>query len=132
MMFDGINLLAVLGAAIASFAAGSFWYGMLGGLWARAAGLSGAARKPSPVVLCLTFLLELLMAFVFAGVIYHAGPVTPANGLLSAGLVWTGFVLTTLLVNHRFERRPVMLTLIDSGHWLVVPLVQGLAIGILS
>jgi hypothetical protein len=132
MMFDGINLLAVLGAAIASFAAGSFWYGMLGGLWARAAGLSDAERKPSPFVLCLTFLLELLMAFVLAGVIYHAGPVTPANGLLSAMLIWTGFVLTTMVVNHRFARRPLALTLIDGGHWLVVLLVQGLAIGLLS
>jgi hypothetical protein len=129
MMFDGINLLAVLAAGIASFVAGAAWYGVLGKLWMRAAGLTKEQTRPSVLLFAGTFLCQLLMAFVFAGLIYHAGPVSVANGLLSAALVWVGLIATSLIVNHRFQGQPWSLTLIDGGHWLAVLLVQGAVIG---
>lgn len=129
MMFDGINLLAVLAAGIASFAAGAAWYGVLGRLWMRAAGLTPERTRLSAGLTVGTLVCLLLMAFVFAGVIYHAGPVTVANGLLSASLIWVGFIATSLIVNHRFQRQSWSLTLIDGGHWFAVLLVQGAVIG---
>ncbi|WP_349358666.1 DUF1761 domain-containing protein [Stappia sp.] len=129
MMFDGINLLAVLAAGIASFAAGAAWYGVLGRLWMRAARLEPDRTRLSAGLAVGTLVCLLLMAFVFAGVIYHAGPVTVANGLLSASLIWVGFIATSLIVNHRFQRQSWSLTLIDGGHWFAVLLVQGAVIG---
>ncbi|WP_029058058.1 DUF1761 domain-containing protein [Stappia stellulata] len=129
MMLDGINLLAVLAAAIASFVAGAAWYGALGTPWMRAAGLTKEQTRPSALLFAGTFFCQLLMAFVFAGLIYHAGPVTVSNGLLSAALVWVGLIATSLIVNHRYQGRPWSLTLIDGGHWLAVLLVQGAVIG---
>ena len=37
MMFDGINLIAVAAAAIASFVFGALWYTALGKPWMKAA-----------------------------------------------------------------------------------------------
>ena len=41
-------------------------------------------------------------------------------------------VMTTQIVNHRFQGLSWNLTLIDGGHWLGVLLVQGIVIGWLS
>ncbi|MEP0453277.1 MAG: DUF1761 family protein, partial [Roseibium sp.] len=47
MMFDGINLLAVLAAAAGSFVFGAIWYGALGKAWMKAASLSHEQTKPA-------------------------------------------------------------------------------------
>ena len=132
MMFDGIDLLAVLAAAVASFAAGAVWYGLLGKVWMRAARLDKAAIRPRPLLFIGSFVCQLVMALIFAGIIYHAGPMTVANGVLSAVLVWTGFLATTLIVNHRFQGASWGLTLIDGGHWLAVLIVQGVVLGLMG
>lgn len=130
MMFDGINLVAVLAAAVASFAVGALWYGVLGRAWMRAARLGEEHFKPNPLLYAGTFACQLVMAFVFAGIIYHAGPVTLGNGFLSAVLVWVGLLATSLIVNHRFQGQSWALTVIDGGHWLSVLIVQGCVIGL--
>ena len=77
----------------------------------------------------LTFTCQFIMAFVFAGIIYHTGGTSIRSGLISAALIWVGIVLTTQIVNHRFQGQPWSLTLIDSGHWLGVLIIQGVVIG---
>jgi hypothetical protein len=71
------------------------------------------------------------MAYVLAGVIGHLGAerVTLMNGIVSGALVWLGFVLTTLTVNHRYGMQTWSLTVIDGGHWLGVLVIQGAIIG---
>ena len=73
-----------------------------------------------------------VMAFVVAGSIGHLGPgqVTVRNGIISGAILWAGLVLTTTTVNYAFQGRRAALTLIDSGHWLGVLLLQGLVIGL--
>jgi hypothetical protein len=63
-------------------------------------------------------------------VVGHLGDVTVGRSLLSALFLWIGFVLTTMLVNHRFQGARWSLTAIDGGHWLGVLLVMGLVIGL--
>jgi len=46
--------------------------------------------------------------------------------------VWLGFIATTQTVNYSFGKRPLKLLLIDSGHWLVVLLLQGAVIGFMG
>lgn len=131
-MFDGINLVGVGAAGIASFVFGALWYGLLAGPWQRAARLSSDQARPGALTMVLTLAAELLMAFVFAGVIYHAGGLNLKNGLISAGMIWTGFLLTSLVVNHRYQRASPLLTVIDGGHWLGVLLIQGVVIGLVG
>ncbi len=132
MMFDGVNLLSALAAAVAAFVFGALWYSVLGKQWMRAARLTEEQTKPSPGLLVITFICQLMMAFILAGVIHHTGATTLKSGLISAMLIWIGFVATTLIVNHRFQDKPWSLTVIDGGHWLGVLLIQGTVIGAFS
>ncbi|WP_346892712.1 DUF1761 domain-containing protein [uncultured Roseibium sp.] len=132
MMFDGVNLVSVAVAATVAFVFGAVWYGVLGKAWMKAAGLTKEETRPNPKTLLLTFLCQLLMAFVLVGVIFHTGETTLKTGLISAALIWLGFVVTTQIVNHRFQGSPWALTLIDGGHWLGVLLIQGAVIGLIG
>jgi hypothetical protein len=49
--------------------------------------------------------------------------------VISGFLVWLGFVITTMGVNHAFSGAKPMLTLIDGGYWLAVLIIQGAVIG---
>jgi hypothetical protein len=129
MAFSGIDYLAVIVAAVAGFAFGALWYGVLGKQWMAALGMSDRP-KPSPAPFIIAFLCQLVMAWMLAGVVGHLGDVTVGRSLLSALFLWIGFVLTTMLVNHRFQGARWSLTAIDGGHWLGVLLVMGLVIGL--
>lgn len=130
MAFSGINYLAILGAAIAGFAFGAAFYGILGKQWMAAAGLSEAKPKISNFV--ISFVCELVMAYLLAGLIGHLGDVSVRAGMISAAFIWVGFVITTMIVNHRYGGAKWSLTLIDGAHWLGVLLVMGLAIGLVG
>lgn len=141
MSFAGINYLAVVVAAVAAWLAGAAWYGALAKPWVAAQGTTmeefqagRAAMRGSPAAYApfiIAFVAELIMAWVLAGVIGHLGPgqVTLRNALVSALLLWLGFVATTLSVNYAFGARGLKLAAIDAGHWLIVLLVQGAIIG---
>jgi Protein of unknown function (DUF1761) len=131
MEFAGINNMAILAAAIAAFVVGSIYYGVLGRPWMKAARLDPANVKMSPVLLATSFLADLVMAWVLAGVVGHLGigQVTVWNGIVSAFFIWLGFVATTLAVNQRYQGFGWNLTLIDAGHWLLALLAMGAVIG---
>lgn len=136
MAFAGLNITAVLVAAAAGFLFGGIWYGALSKQWLDAAGLDtatieakGGRANPTPFLIAIAS--QLVMAWALAGVIGHLGPgqVTLRNGVISGLFIWFGFVLTTLATNHAFQMQKTKLTLIDSGHWLGVLLIQGAIIG---
>jgi hypothetical protein len=129
MAFAGINYIAVLVAAIAGFAFGALWYGALGKQWMGALGMAHRP-KPSPAPFIIAFVCLLVMAWMLAGVIGHLGEITIERSVISALFLWFGFVLTTMLVNHRFQAARWSLSLIDGGHWLGVLLIMGLVIGL--
>ncbi len=136
MNHAGINHLAVLIAGFASFAAGALWYGTLAGVWLKAlektrAEMTGPSGRPAIFPFVLALLADLVIAYVLAGAIGHLGPgqVTFRNGVISAGILWLGFVATTIAVNNAFAARRTSLTLVDAGHWLVAMLVAGAIIG---
>lgn len=135
MEFAGTNYLAVLIATVASFAFGSVYYMALAKPWMAAIGkteeqMKADGMKPSTFI--ITFIAQLVMAWVLSGIIGHLGTdqVTAMNGLVSAVFIWAGFVATTLVVNHGFQGARKSLTIIDGGHWLGVLLIQGLVIGL--
>jgi fatty acid desaturase len=134
MSFAGLNYLAILVAAIASFAFGAVWYMSLGKQWMAALGkteeqLIGTGGKPEPIPFVLAFLCQLVIAWVLAGIFGHLGQYSLRTGVISAFFIWMGFVATTLIVNHRFQKSPWSLTFIDGGHWLGVLLIQGAILG---
>ena len=136
MTFAGISYLAVFLAAIAGFLVGMAWYGILGEKWMAALGKSKDELmpdgKPPVATMATSFVCELVMAWVLAGLIGHIGAATVRGGIITAFFVWLGFVATTQLVNHRYGRFPLSLTIIDAGHWLAVLVAMGIVIGFIG
>ncbi|MFM9940059.1 MAG: DUF1761 domain-containing protein [Hyphomicrobiaceae bacterium] len=136
--FAGLNVWALPLAAAASFIFGGIWYGVLSKQWMEAANLTkdeidtagGMSARP----LIITYVAQVFMAWMLAGVILHmvkAGiPATMQNGMITAGFIWAGFIMTTLIVNHQFQMQKRALTLIDGAYWLGVMLIQGAILGI--
>ena len=134
-----LNYVAVLAAAVAGWIVGAIWYGVLGNAWLAALGRTPeeiaamrAARRMPIGPMILSFLAEILMAAMLSGIMVHTGGFSPRVGVISALLIWLGFVVTTIAVNNAYPGRKAMLTVIDSGHWLAVLIVQGLVLGLLG
>jgi len=134
MTFSGVNYAAVIIAALAGFGLGAVWYMVLGGVWMRAMGKTAQELSPGtgpakalPFIISIVALL--IMAWMLAGIMGHLGSVSVRGGVITGALVWLGFVITTMGVNHAFGGAKPMLTLIDGGHWLAVLLVMGAVIG---
>ncbi|MEP3276444.1 MAG: DUF1761 domain-containing protein [Stappiaceae bacterium] len=133
-MFSEILWIPVIAAAVAAFVFGALWYTLLGKPWMKAAGLNEEDVKggPGAPVMVMTFVCQVVIAIILSGVMYHAGGLNVRVGMISALLVWVGFILTTQIVNHRFQNRPWSLTAIDCGHWLGVLLIQGIVMGLIG
>jgi len=124
-----VNYLAVLVAAVAGYAFGTIWYMSLAKPWIAAVGFA-EPPKPKPIPMITAFVAQLVMAYMLAGALGHLGDVSVLAGLITAALIWVGFVATTMTVNHRFQGAKWKLTFIDAGHWLGVMLVMGVVLGL--
>jgi hypothetical protein len=141
MHVTGINYVAVAVAAVASFVFGGIWYGLLSKQWMAAANLDekfvkGSGSGTSPMPFIVAFVALLVMSTMLAGVFLHLSrggvPMTLRNGMLSGLMIWAGFVMSSLVVNHAFQGAKSTLTFIDGGHWLGVLLVQSAVLVLMS
>jgi len=129
-----INYLAVVIATLAGFGLGAVWYLVFSRAWLQALGKTEAelkrdqgAAKALPFIIALVALF--IMAWMLAGLMGHLGQVSLRGGILTGLFVWTGFVITTMGVNHAFSGANSRLTLIDGLHWLAVLVLMGAVIG---
>jgi Protein of unknown function (DUF1761) len=131
MTILGVHLYVVLLAAAAAWIAGGVWYGVLAKPWMAALGKTPEELKPSPGPYILSFLADILIALIIALAMaaISGGHGGVRIGMAVALLLWAGCVLTTISVNNAFAGRPLMLTLIDAGHWLLAMLVAGAVVG---
>ena len=140
MTFTAINYSVIVAAAVAAWFFGALYYTVLSKPWMAALDVSmaemkrrqagrGKLKSASPFI--LSFIAEIIMAWVMGRVLGHLGPgqVTLRNGIVSALFLWVGFVLTTVATNNAYPGRKVMLTVIDAGHWLGVMLIIGAVVG---
>jgi hypothetical protein len=136
MVHAGINHLAVLIAAVGSWLVGAAWYRLFGKAWSAAldsadGGAFARSAERSAILFITAFVADLVIAYILAGAIGHLGlgQVTAKNGVISAAILWLGFVATTMTVNNAFAGRRPRVTAIDAGHWLVAMLCAGAIIG---
>lgn len=128
MSFVGMNYTAILIAAVAGFAFGGAWYGIFGKVWMKAAGIDCDGNKQAIVPMVLAGIANIILAFTLAGLMAHM-VVDLFHGVISAAIVWAGFILPTTVVNYSFQMRPLLLTIIDTAHWLLVLVIMGAIIG---
>lgn len=136
MNLGGLNYVAVLLAAVASFLFGGLWYGALSKPWLAAIGISEddlRKRQASVAPFVIAVVAQIVMAWMLAGVLLHLArggmTINIRAGMISGLFLWLGFVVTTLATNHAFQGARRQLTLIDGGHWLGVLLIQGAILG---
>lgn len=131
--FD-VNWLAVLLATIASMALGMGWYMGLSKQWVAATGkkmedLMGSGGSAAPFVFAA--ISQFIMAYFIAMLTQALLGETTITGAIIVGLhMWFGFILTSMVLNHRYQNMSWNLTLIDGGYLLGVVIVQGLVIGV--
>ena len=128
-----ISPFAMFGAAVAAWLFGAAYYMLLGRVWrdamrGRYATDTGETAPPLKALI-ISFVAELVMAIVLAGLIWHVGGPTVRAGVISGALVWVGFVATTLITNNAYMRERAGKTAIDAAHWLGVLLIEGAVIG---
>ena len=132
MDITGINFVAVLLAAVAGFAWGALYYTVLGKQWMDAVGTTEEeikqSRSKAPFI--ISFVSLIVMACVLSAHLSDHSPedATLGHAVLTAVLLWLGFIVTSMAVNHSFQGCKPKLTILDSVHWLGVLVLQGLII----
>lgn len=136
-----MGYLAVIIAAVVTFAFGAVWYGVFSAPWKHDSrvtlGEDGNpinAKSPVPYVIC--FVALILVAGFLRLVLQNVGVASLGNALqwgLGVGLF---FISPWIALNNGYATRPFRLTLIDGGYatigcglmavvmWFVAPLTS--------
>ena len=131
MNFLAVNWLAIVLATVASFAFGAVWYMSLSRQWLAALGKPKEELGVGYTPFIWSVVVELVMAYFLAQFTpLLMGGTSIAAAVQVAVLLWLGFVLTTLVMNHRYEGMKWSLTIIDGLHILGVLVIQGVVIGL--
>ena len=134
MSFSSVNWIALIVAVIAGMALGFGWYMALGKQWMAALGktrdqITGSGNQATPFIIAA--LMQLVMAYFLAVLTVSVmGAVNIGTALQMAFWLWLGFVITSMITNHRYQGSSWSLTLIDGGYMLGVLLVQAVVIGL--
>ena len=119
---EHIDWLGVVLGAVAFFAVGGLWYGVLfGKLWQREVGMSDEQLKAGanmPLIFGLAFLLELLIATTLAHQYAMTGPSDRGKMMIAVGY-GVALMAPALGINYLFLRKPLKLFAIDAGHFIV-------------
>jgi hypothetical protein len=136
--FVTVNHLSILLAGVAAWLFGAVYYTVLSKPWLAAQGktmeqcqaeMAGKSKLQMYGPFVLAFIASLFMAWALYGILLHLNRFTVRGGMISAALIWFGFVLTTVAVNNAFHGKRAKLTAIDSLHWLCGLLIIGAIVG---
>lgn len=129
---DGLNLFAILAAALAAFFFGGLWYSsiLFGGTWKRADGriTHSECKRHGAKVMIGALLFYLIAAFVFAALI---GPQPELTYAIKSGAeIGAAFVATSFGINYLFAGRSMKLLLIDGSYHFLQFVIYGLVLGL--
>ena len=135
MEISSINYLAVLVAALASFALGSLWYSpvLFAKSWQSTLGFTNEYLKKGnmAVIFGSSFVLIFLMDFGLAFIL-QAHPKTEFNLFSGIGTgFFTGifFVATSIGINMLYQRKSFKLWAIDAGYQVLYLTMSGAILG---
>jgi hypothetical protein len=138
MAFVTVNWLSIVVAAIAAWVFGGVYYTALGKAWMSAQGKTmeqcqaemaskSGAQKAAPFI--LVFIGEIIIAWALYGILVHMNAFTLRGGVISAALIWVGFVVPTVTANYAFHGRKATLIVLDVMAWLGAFLIIGAIVG---
>ena len=121
--------IAVLIAAIAGFAIGAVWYGVLSKQWIKAAGVEvgpdGKPRGGSPLLMFYGFLCVLVVAGMMRHAFNMSGIDTLGAGIVSGLGIGLFFITPWITLNALFGMKPKELPIIDGGYATLACAVMG-------
>jgi hypothetical protein len=126
------NPLVAIGlAGVAAFVFGAVYYIALGKQYQAALGrppMEPGTRPPlGPMAACLV--AEWIMAVVLYQLLSNLGTMGWMAGAIAGATMGIGFMATSTVVNNAFPGRKLMLSVIDSIHWITVGAIEGAVIG---
>ena len=126
------NYAAVFVSALAYWILGAVWYGALFNKpWMALEQMTVERMKSMNPVMpyVITFVLDLLIAFVLAQLCTWRNANTAARGAALGILLWIGLVGPVAYTNYMFEMRPMQLFAINEFYSLVGLFLMGLILG---
>jgi hypothetical protein len=126
------NYAAVFVSALAYWVLGALWYGFLFAKpWMALEHISEEQAKSMNPVLpyVVTFVLNLLIAFVLAQICVWRSANTAARGAALGILLWIGFVGPVTFTNYMYEMRSMQLFAINEFYSLVGLCLMGAILG---
>lgn len=130
MFFQNINYWVVIIATIVGMIVGFVWYApwAFGKLWMKSKGTP--SEKPKPSVWVGMTISTLVTAFILA-VLFNSLVIVSFWGIiLSAFLLWLGFVVPMKLGDYYFGDDNFTFFLLSVGHELAVLVVMSVIIGV--
>jgi hypothetical protein len=130
-----INIWAVIVATIAFWALGALWYSpvLFGKKWQKEVGLSDETLKKSNMTLVfgLSFVLMFIMVLgmSFTLMLHKPENVTWVNGLRLGIFVAIVFSMATMGINYLYQRRSLVLWLIDGFYMIIGLGIAGIILG---
>jgi dipeptide/tripeptide permease len=126
------NYLAVVVSAVAYWMLGGLWYAVLfGQRWMALEGMTpekaGSMNPALPYI--ITFVLNLLIAFVLAQLCLWRNANTAARGAAVGVLLWIGIVAPITYTTYMYEMRPMELFAINEFYPLVGLCLMGVILG---
>jgi hypothetical protein len=134
MHLFGVNLLAVLVAAISTMVVGFLWYSpmLFARPWTILMGYNpddkaalAEMQKDAGKSYGIAFVLSLISALVLGKIIQIATVNAVLYGMKTGFAVWLGFVTTVQATSVLFAKKPFKLYAIDTGYQLVCYVVMG-------
>lgn len=123
-LLGNLNWLHLLVAAIAYFAVGALWYSpvLFSNAWANAVGLKTddpELKKTFPIALLGSFLM-MCLTVVALGIIQQKIPAVGISGAMKVGLFFgLCFSAMGIGISYIYQRKPLVLYLIDCGYHIV-------------
>ncbi|MDA0784921.1 MAG: DUF1761 domain-containing protein [Proteobacteria bacterium] len=134
MAFGNIDWIALVAAFVASYAFSAGYYITLAKPWMAAIGKTEAEIKAgaSPVAYVVAIVGHVLIAYMLSVLMVTLDAGSVAGGFSIALPMWLAFVVSTMTINHRFQKSSWAHTIIDGGHWLGVFAIQAVVIGLVA
>jgi glycerol uptake facilitator-like aquaporin len=129
----GINIAAVIVAAIAAFIISIIWYILFGEAMAKARASTGTSTTETstpPWKMGVEIVRNIILASVIAYFVTRTNIQSWADALPLALVIWIGFPLMVLSGSVLWENVPWKLAAIHAGDWLVKLLAVTLILGI--
>jgi hypothetical protein len=130
-----INYVAVVVCAVVYWLLGGLWYGLLfGKQWMALENITMEQGRSmnSALPYIVTFVLNLLIAYVLAQLCSWRNANTAGRGAAIGVLLWVGIVAPITYTTHMYEMRPKELFAINEFYPLLGLCLMGVILGVWS